>query len=220
MKENKEAARRKFLRSIGLGIPTVVMGLAAVSAPAASGHVQDGVTTGEPGNLIDLGFQDAGDDIIYFRRHTLDLGISETVTIADINNDGKLDIVSGQYWYEQVSLEPERGPRFIRHKFRELPYTFDYEENLSDLAIDVNGDGYPDIVSCSYWSKPLTWWENPAGRDQPWREHTIETGSPVEFAFLVDLFNTGKPRQLLPQFGDPNFPLTWYELAAPGAANR
>jgi hypothetical protein len=89
-------------------------------------------------------------------------------------------------------------------------------EDLSDLAIDVNGDGYPDIVSCSYWSDPLTWWENPGAQNQPWKKHVIESRSPVEFAFLVDILNTGKPQQLLPQFGDPNFPLTWYELSGKG----
>ena len=220
MKESKERARRKFLKSMGLGMPTVMMGLSAKSTPPVfSERVDHGRGPSEPRNVIDLGFQDTGDDTIHFRRHTLDLGISETAVITDINNDGKLDIVSGEYWYEQVSPEPGGDPRFIRHKFRDLAYTFDYQENLSDLAIDVNGDGYPDIVSCSYWSKPLTWWENPAGRDQPWREHLIESGSPVEFAFLVDLLNTGKPRQLLPQFGDSNFPLTWYELADPCAAD-
>lgn len=45
----------------------------------------------------------------------------------------------------------------------------------------------------------------------------METRSPVEFAFLVDLLNTSKPLQLLPQFGDTNFPLTWYELTGKGA---
>ena len=40
----------------------------------------------------------------------------------------------------------------------------------------------------------------------------IETGSPVEFAFLVDLDNDGKAREVLPEFGDANMPLAWYEV--------
>src|ERR1022692_2226219 len=39
----------------------------------------------------------------------------------------------------------------------------------------------------------------------------IETGSPVEFAFLVDLDNDGKAQEVLPEFGDTNMPLAWYE---------
>ena len=46
----------------------------------------------------------------------------------------------------------------------------------------------------------------PWGQNEPWKKHVIESRSPVEFAFLVDILNTGKPQQLLPQFGDPNFP--------------
>jgi len=134
-----------------------------------------------------------------------------------MNRDGKLDIVSGENWFEQAPpAAPGEGPRWIKHKFRSLPYSDFYLEDLSDLVIDVNGDGYPDIVSCSYWSRPLTWWENPGAQNKPWKEHLIESRSPVEFAFLVDILNTGKPQQLLPQFGDPKFPLTWYELSGKG----
>jgi len=155
---------------------------------------------------------------IPFEKHTLDLGFSETAAVADVNRDGRLDIISGENWFEQAPPLKQGGkPRWIKHKFRELGYTGFYQENLSDLPIDVNGDGYPDIVSCSYWSKPLTWWENPGTSKKPWREHIIETGSPVEFAFLVDILNTGKPLQLLPQFGNEKFPLSWYEIAGKGA---
>jgi len=155
---------------------------------------------------------------IPFEKHTLDLGFSETAAVADVNRDGKLDIISGENWFEQAPpLQKGGKPRWLRHKFRELGYTGFYQENLSDLPLDVNGDGYPDIVSCSYWTKPLTWWENPGASKQPWREHIIATGSPVEFAFLVDILNTGRPLQLLPQFGDEKFPLTWYEAVGKGA---
>jgi len=38
----------------------------------------------------------------------------------------------------------------------------------------------------------------------------------VEFSFLVDILNTGKAQQLLPQFGDTKFPLKWYEIEGKG----
>ncbi len=215
-----DRSRRRFLKS--LGVPTAV-------ALGVSGEASDETLAKsalDPGNereseqYVDLGTARVGDDAIPFLRHTLDLGLSETVAVTDLNGDGRLDIVCGENWFEQ--MPPRRGdahPRFVKHKFRDLPYTPFYLEDLSDLVLDVNGDGYPDVVSCSYWSKPLTWWENPAGRSRPWREHLIDSRSPVEFAFLVDILNTGKPLQLLPQFGDPKVPLTWYELAGPGAAD-
>jgi FG-GAP-like repeat len=217
MNENHKQARRRFLKSVGASVPAGLIGMSAASARGMSGAPGATGAAAEGSHYIDLGAAAAaGDDAISFRKHTLDLGMSETVAIVDMNGDGRLDIVSGENWYEQGPPGPGGAPRFIKHKFRDIPYTFDYLEDLSDLAIDVNGDGYPDLVSCSYWSKPLAWWENPGKQGGPWRERTIESGSPVEFVFLADILNTGKPLQLLPQFGDRNFPLTWYELRGKG----
>jgi len=210
-----KGGRRQFLKSVGAGVPAAVFSNTRSKDTARSGSVV--TAEEESGRYIHIATVAAGDDAIPFRKHTLDLGISETVAVADMNKDGRFDIISGENWYEQGPPEIGIGPRFIKHKFRDLPYTFDYQENLSDLAIDVNGDGYPDIVSCSYWTKPLTWWENPGRSGRPWREHLIESGSAVEFVFLVDILNTGRPLQLLPQFGNRDFPLTWYELAERGA---
>ena len=160
-----------------------------------------------------------GSEEIPFYKHTIDLGQSEAAEVADVNQDGRLDIISGENWYEQT-LPGKDGPRWIKHHFRDLPFTGGYLEDLGDLAIDVNGDGYPDVVTSSYWSTPLAWWENPGKSNRPWVKHVIETRSPVEFSFLVDILNTahntGKPQQLLPQFGDTKFPLTWYEIVGKG----
>ncbi len=141
---------------------------------------------------------------IPFEKHTIDLGASESCAVADVNGDGKPDIISGENWYE--------GPRWKKHHFRDLPYSNYYVDNFSDLPVDVNGDGRVDIVSCSWFAHRLLWFENPGREGAAWREHSMETRWPVEFAFLVDLDNDGRKREVLPEFGDEKAPLTWYEI--------
>ena len=139
---------------------------------------------------------------IPFEKHTIDLGASETAAFADINRDGKLDLVSGEYWYE--------APHWIKHRFRQIDYTNYYVDDLSTLPLDVDGDGYVDLVTSGWFSKKLAWWRNPGKTGEMWKEHPIATGSSIEFSFLVDLNNDGKAEEILPQFGD-NRPLAWYE---------
>src|SRR6202045_1884090 len=140
-----------------------------------------------------------GSEEIPFYKHTIDLEQSEAAEVADVNRDGKLDIISGDNWYEQTTPGKD-GPRWIKHHFRDLGYyRFDgefsggYVKDLGDLAIDVNGDGYPDVVTSSWWDPSLTWWENPGKSSKPWVKRVIDQGAPVEFSFLVDILNTGKP---------------------------
>jgi hypothetical protein len=141
---------------------------------------------------------------IPFEKRTLDLGANEACAFADINGDSRLDIVSGENWYE--------APKWIRHKFRDLPFTNNYIDDFSDLPLDVNGDGQVDIVSCSWFSQRLSWWQNPGKGRGEWKEHEIDRGFPIEFAFLVDLDNDGKAREVLPQYGQPKAPLAWWEV--------
>jgi hypothetical protein len=140
---------------------------------------------------------------IPFVKHPLDLGSSESAAIADINGDGKLDIVSGENWYE--------GPDWKQHHFRDIFYTNNYIDDLSTVPLDINGDGHVDLVTVGWYSKKMTWWQNPGREAGKWEEHVIDSGYPVEFETLVDLDNDGKADEVLPEFGDEKAPLAWYE---------
>ena len=45
----------------------------------------------------------------------IDNGASETAAVADVNRDGRLDIVSGEHWYQ--------APGWTKHRFRELDFS-------------------------------------------------------------------------------------------------
>ncbi len=141
---------------------------------------------------------------IPFTKHTLDQGANETAAIADIDNDGKLDIVSGENWYQ--------APSWTQHRFREVGFSNNYIDNFSDLPLDVNGDGWTDLVSCSWFAKELVWWKNPGKTRAAWTKAPIDTGMNVEFCFLVDMDGDGKAREVLPQYGGRDAYTAWYEV--------
>jgi hypothetical protein len=139
-----------------------------------------------------------------FKKSMISDGAAETVAFADINKDGKLDIVSGEYWYE--------APAWTPHRFRDLLFQGGYIGNFCDLALDVNKDGYPDIISCLGFENRLVWMENPGKKGGAWREHDIDHGHFIEFAFLVDLDSDGKAEELLPDYLGDNSGTAWYEV--------
>ena len=149
---------------------------------------------------------------LLFEKRTIDLGANESCAFADVNGDGHIDIISGENWYE--------GPSWKKHKFRSILYANFYIDSFSVLPMDVNGDGRVDVVDCGWFGKKLWWNENPGRLDVEWKEHPIDSGHNVEFAFAVDLENSGKPRDVLPEFGGKDDPLTWFEPKNGGFAGH
>ena len=139
---------------------------------------------------------------IPFRTQMLDHGASESAAVADINKDGRLDIVSGDSWYE--------APAWRKHQFRELGFSNNYIDGLSDLAVDVDGDGYPDIATVTWFSRKISWYRNPGKTGAPWPETIIHSGHNVEFAILADINNDGRAEEIVAQENGTG--QAWYEV--------
>lgn len=134
----------------------------------------------------------------------IDPGAAESAAVADVNNDGRLDIVSAESWYE--------APAWTKRPIRSIPVSSGYIDSFSDLPIDVDGDTFTDVVQIGYFARRIVWMKNPGTSGGAWTEHLIDAIGPTEFAFLVDLDNDGKADDLLPQFNTPALPLVWYDL--------
>ncbi len=142
---------------------------------------------------------------VRWKKHSInDQSPYEACGAADFNGDGKVDIFSGDSWYE--------APSWTKHKVREVPAAAanpHYYEDFADSPLDVNGDGRPDIVTCNYFGKRVGWVENPGGdATQPWIEHEIDLPGSMETGELVDINGDGR-LDFLPNTGNV---VVWYEL--------
>lgn len=143
---------------------------------------------------------------IPFRVRMIDPGASETAAVADLNRDGRLDIVSGDSWYE--------APSWTKHTFRELGFSSNYIDAFSDLPVDVDGDGYTDIATVTWFAKKISWYRNPGTAGGRWPETVINTGFNVEFAILADMDNDGQAREIVAQENGTG--QSWYEVKDKG----
>jgi hypothetical protein len=108
----------------------------------------------------------------------------EAACFADMNNDGQLDIFCGSFWYE--------GPDWTPHVVREQEEINEYYNDFANLPMDVNGDGWMDIVNAAWFNKTLFWIKNPGDSDQPFSVINIDQPGNMETAIAADMNNDGQ----------------------------
>lgn len=136
-----------------------------------------------------------------WKQHTIN-GKSEFEAAGafDVDNDGKLDIVAGDTWYQA----PDGKPYHVRDVKRQGSYYNDF----ATLPLDVNGDGHTDFVTCSYFAKDVGWVENPGKAGADWTYHEVDAPGNIEAAWMVDLSGDGIA-DVLPNTVNV---VVWYEV--------
>lgn len=127
-----------------------------------------------------------------FQRQVLtDQYYCDGVAAADINGDGKIDIVAGPFWYQ--------GPDFkTAHEFypaEALPREPSPSNSMFSFVHDFNGDGRPDILVLGRVHKhPATWYQNPGPVGGLWQSHFAFERVRGESPTMIDLDGDGIPQ--------------------------
>jgi hypothetical protein len=141
-------------------------------------------------------------DFPKFKTQEIDSGlkIGYAVFIADINGDKKPDIVVVDQhkvvWYENPGRQGAEWKKRIILDGKTRP------DNVCAAAVDIDGDGLPEIVLGSAW-KPfdtanaaqLSWLKRGKTLDEEWTMYTIPCDEPtIHRVRVIENGGDGKPR--------------------------
>jgi len=110
-----------------------------------------------------------------------------SVASADVDGDGDRDILGAAFnadeisWWENLDGD---GRSWIVHAV-----DLSFSGASSVQAVDLDGDGDPDILGAADFANDIAWWENEQGDGTVWVEHGIDrdfTGARAATAADVD----------------------------------
>lgn len=129
----------------------------------------------------------AGNPSISWKKTVLDTRFrAEGVAVADVNRDGRPDVMAGNLWYEA----PARGEAWKPHEIRpvqEFNAATGYSNCFLSFSADVNGDNWPDQLVIGFPGDKAVWRQNPATQGGPWLEFPITTSACNETPIYADL---------------------------------
>ena len=161
-----------------------------------------------------------GDQIKWKKIVLSDTFYGEGANFGDFNHDGKMDVVSGPFWYEGPDFNPDK-----RHEFMPVK-AFDpheYSKNFFAFVHDFNGDGWDDILIVGFPGEDASWYENPKGKEGHWVRHQVFAHVDNESPTFGDLLKDGKPVLICcsngqvgyasPDYSDAAKPWTWHPVS-------
>src|SRR2546430_886314 len=138
-KSSRSNAYRRIhlLKNMKFAVPLVVSIWAACFCVAAEQSARKATPGNAPGNIPQ----------VTFLAHRLGTDHAEGVTTLDMNGDGRPDLLSGAYWYENPG---PTGGEWKRHQYRTVGILGEFVSDCGEWTFDVNHDGAPDVVTTGW----------------------------------------------------------------------
>lgn len=171
------------------------------------------------------------------RQQLTDEFWAEGAAFGDFNKDGKMDVVSGPFWYEGPSFttrhEYAPATRRSRSTKNGAPVEFagykgglgsenEYSDNFFAHSHDFNGDGWADILILGFPGAESWWFENPKGAGGHWKRHVAIDVTDNESPAFTDINGDGRPEIVCsskgrygwaePNRANPTAPFTWHPV--------
>jgi FG-GAP-like repeat len=142
--------------------------------------------------------------------HRLGTDHAEGISSMDMNGDGRPDLLSGAFWYENPG--PQGGEWKI-HQYRTVKIVGEFVSDCGEWIADVNHDGAPDVVTTGWMTDGLYWYENPKKQGVMWQPHFITHTVETEGGWMADINGDGKPDLALAHYGRSG--VLWVDFAGP-----
>lgn len=124
---------------------------------------------------------------VSFKKHMISSRfVSEGVATADANHDGKKDILAGNYWFEAPNWQPH-----LLHADTLNPVP-QYSTTFLNYTLDVNNDGWVDLIRFDQPGGVCAWYENPQNKKGLWSRHIILDSAGIENPAFVDVDGDGR----------------------------
>lgn len=120
-------------------------------------------------SLLGTSLLQAAPAVRYSTQQLTDQFYAEGAATADINKDGKMDVIYGPLWFEG----PDWKKSHEIYEVKAIQPDNNYSKNFVEYSADLNNDTWPDYLVLGFPGDVAYWYENPKGKEGPWPRHDV-----------------------------------------------